>query len=122
MKAYFEDLKFAMETIKAEAGDEMVGLVLEPDFIGYLAQNNQDPMTLSAQTGAVYDAGSARSLQRPGFPEHRAWPGRSHQLHDQQISPECLLRLAVQSLGLPAGGWTTPIGAKASSALPTSAA
>ncbi len=57
MQGYFEDLKFAIDIANEEARDEMVIWVLEPDLIGYMAQNNEDPTTLMAQTNAVYDMG-----------------------------------------------------------------
>ncbi len=57
MKGYYEDLKFAIDIANQEAGDEMVVWLLEPDLIGYMAQNNENPNTLVARTDAAYQTG-----------------------------------------------------------------
>ncbi|MEG0295069.1 MAG: dockerin type I domain-containing protein [Clostridium sp.] len=40
MKAYYEDLKYFLDIINEYAGDETVGIVLEPDFLGYMMQQS----------------------------------------------------------------------------------
>lgn len=72
MQAYFKDLQFFLGLVSQEAGDETVGVVLEPDFIGYMMQNsngqNPTPLNqLSAQTSAVYSSGVLSSSD-PTFP------------------------------------------------------
>lgn len=71
MKAYFEDLKFALDTINAQAGDWPVGFILEPDFLGYLMQNSGlSPDQISAQTSAVYESGLLDRSVDPDFANH----------------------------------------------------
>ncbi|MCX7748901.1 MAG: dockerin type I domain-containing protein [Clostridia bacterium] len=57
---YFKDLKFFLDIVKREAGDDIVGMVLEPDFIGYMMQNSggSQPVPadkLFANTKLVYE-------------------------------------------------------------------
>jgi len=72
MQAYFKDLQFFLGLVRQEAGDEQVGVVLEPDFIGYMMQNsngkNPTPLNqLSAQTSAAYSSGVLSSTD-PVYP------------------------------------------------------
>ena len=41
MKAYFKNLTLFFDHVKQEVGDEMFMVILEPDFLGYMQQNNQ---------------------------------------------------------------------------------
>jgi hypothetical protein len=73
MSAYFKDLKFFLDIVKREAGDELVGVVFEPDFIGYMMQNSggKSPIPadqLSARTDAAYSSGVLISGSDPAFP------------------------------------------------------
>lgn len=53
---YFNDLKFTLDTILDEAGDDLVGMIFEPDFIGYMMQNSGlQPNQISANTRLVYE-------------------------------------------------------------------
>ena len=68
MKAYFTDLKFTLETIKSQSSDWPVGLLLEPDFLGYMMQNSgKTPDQISAVTSAVYDSGLLNANTDPAF-------------------------------------------------------
>ena len=68
MEAYFRDLKYALETINEIAGDETVGFVLEPDFLGYLMQIGQVPADqVLAMTNTAYAAGLLDSAVDPLF-------------------------------------------------------
>lgn len=68
MEAYFRDLKFALDTIQAEAGDELVQMILEPDFLGYLMQQAGAPASqLSAVTSAAYSSGVLTQGVDPQF-------------------------------------------------------
>ena len=40
MEGYFKDLKLALDLIHQYAPDDPVGMILEPDFLGYLMQNS----------------------------------------------------------------------------------
>ena len=68
MAGYFTDLKRMCDLVKGEAPDETVGIVIEPDFIGYLAQNGVDPTTFPARTDAAYTAGVLVHGVDPEFP------------------------------------------------------
>ena len=68
MQGYFTDLKFALDIIKAEAPDSPVGMILEPDFLGYLMQNSgKQPDQIAALTDAVYDVGALTRGIDPTF-------------------------------------------------------
>lgn len=70
MQSYFKDLKFALDIIKQEGGDETVGIVLEPDFIGYMMQNSgKQPNGILARTSAAYSAGVLSASSDPVFPD-----------------------------------------------------
>ncbi|MEK6249195.1 MAG: hypothetical protein N2C12_13520, partial [Planctomycetales bacterium] len=68
MEAYFSDLQYALQTIHAEAGDELVQMILEPDFIGYLMQNSGlRADQISAVTSAAYSSGVLQAGVDPQF-------------------------------------------------------
>jgi len=70
MKAYFTDLKFALDIIYQEGGDETVGIILEPDFLGYMMQNSgKQPNEIVARTSAAYSAGILSAESDPVFPD-----------------------------------------------------
>ncbi len=112
MRGYFTDLKFALELMKAEAGDEMIGLVLEPDFLGYLAQNRQDPETLEARTDAVYESGVLSRTDDPVFPNTVRGLVEAINYTINKYLPNAYFGWQFNLWASPAGGWTTPIGAK----------
>lgn len=59
---YFKDLKFLLDVIKEEAGDDLVGMIFEPDFIGYMMQNSSlRPDQIYANTSLAYDSGVLNS-------------------------------------------------------------
>lgn len=112
MRGYFTDLKFALDLMKAEAGDEMIGLVLEPDFLGYLAQNRQDTDTLEARTDAVYDSGVLSRTSDPIFPNTVRGLVEAINYTINKYLPNAYFGWQFNLWASPAGGWTTPIGAK----------
>ncbi|QDU49298.1 glycosyl hydrolase family 8 [Gimesia panareensis] len=68
MESYFQDLKFALDTIRTEAGDELVQMIMEPDFIGYLMQNaGAAASDISAMTSAAYSSGVLQEGVDPQF-------------------------------------------------------
>ena len=68
MESYFQDLKYALDAIRTEAGDELVQMILEPDFIGYLMQNADAPASaISAMTSAAYSSGVLQEGVDPQF-------------------------------------------------------
>jgi len=70
MQAYFKDLKFALDIISLEGGDDIVGLILEPDFLGYMMQNSgKQPNQIMAKTSAAYSSGILSTSADPAFPD-----------------------------------------------------
>lgn len=68
MENYFRDLKYVVDTIRTEAGDELVQMILEPDFIGYLMQNAGAPASaITAMTSAAYSSGVLQVGVDPQF-------------------------------------------------------
>lgn len=58
MAAYFKDWANVIDIANAEAGDDLVGYVIEPDFIGYLMQNSGlQPSQIAARTDQAYASG-----------------------------------------------------------------
>ncbi len=112
MKSYFEDLLYMCKLTKAEAGDEKVGIVIEPDFLGYLAQNGVDPTTFVSRTDAAYTAGVLVKGVDPTFKNTITGTVEainyiiSKNLTNAEFGWEFALWAS------PAGGWTTPIGNK----------
>ncbi|MFN3729687.1 MAG: cellulose binding domain-containing protein [Fimbriimonadaceae bacterium] len=71
MRAYFRDLRFTLELIQKYAPDEPVGMILEPDFLGYMMQmSGLQPGQIPAQTRAVYDEGVLTKGVDPNFGNH----------------------------------------------------
>ncbi len=68
MQGYFRDLKFTLDTIRAMSPDRPVGMILEPDFLGYLMQNSgKQADQIAAMTDAIYDAGALTRGVDPTF-------------------------------------------------------
>ena len=83
MQGYFNDLKFALDKITAEAGDEPVNFILEPDFLGYLMQIGRVPADqVTAMTQAAYRFRSAKRGRGSAIRRQRARLGASDQLYD----------------------------------------
>ena len=68
MYGYYTDLKFFIDKVNAEAPDELVGVVIEPDFLGYIAQNGDSPDTDAAATDQAYACGVLTPGVDPAFP------------------------------------------------------
>jgi hypothetical protein len=69
MIAYFRNLKLFLDIVRLESPDDIVGVILEPDFLGYLAQNAGRPADrIPAFASAAYDAGVLDGSD-PGFPD-----------------------------------------------------
>jgi len=112
MRGYFEDLSFALDLIRAEADGEMAGIILEPDFLGYLAQNGDDPQTLSAQTIAAYDTGVLKEGVDPSFPNTVRGLVEAINYIVARDLPKAVFGWQFNLWASPSGGWTTPIGSK----------
>ncbi len=69
MEAYYKDLKFFLDTAKEVSEGETIGIILEPDFIGYMMQNaNVSPDKLEAKgVEAAYSSGILKKGKDPEF-------------------------------------------------------
>ncbi len=73
MSDYFKNLKFFLDIVRTEGGDDTVGIVLEPDFIGYMMQNSngRSPIPLDqllAKASASHTSGVLTGSD-PVFPD-----------------------------------------------------
>lgn len=70
MKAYYEDLVFFLETCDKYDAGEQVGIILEPDFLGYMMQQaSAAPDSLpAAGVESVYTSGILEKGVDPDFP------------------------------------------------------
>ncbi len=62
MTAYFENLKLFLDQCKETLGNEYFGIVLEPDFLGYM-QQNAEPPSLSTSVGSNTIGPNAGTLE-----------------------------------------------------------
>ena len=112
MEDYFKDLKLALDLIAREAGDELTMMVLEPDFIGYMAQNSEDPSLAQALVEGAYNAGVLQRGIDPDFPN--TLRGLIEAINYVISSHEAHIRFGWQMnlWATPPGGYTTPISGK----------
>ena len=103
MAGYFTDLVRMCNLVKGEAPDETVGIVIEPDFIGYLAQNGVDPTTFPAAHGRRVHRGRARARRGPGVSQYDHGLRAGGELPVLQESAARVLRLGVRVVGAPGG-------------------
>ena len=70
MEAYYKDLVFFLETCDKYDEGETVGIILEPDFIGYMMQNSGTIPSLVCASGveAAYSSGILTKGVDPDFP------------------------------------------------------
>lgn len=110
LSAYFKNLKFALDLINKESPDDVVGMVLEPDFIGYLAQNANAPASaISAATRAAYQSGVLERGTDPAFPDTVAGLVQAINYVISKTSPQVFFGWQINLWASPAGGWTTPV-------------
>lgn len=68
MEAYYQDLRYFLEICRDTAGDDTVGIVFEPDFLGYMMQQSgKQPDQIMAQVSAAYSSG-VLDENDPSFP------------------------------------------------------
>ena len=125
MAGYYRDLKLALDIIAEEADGWPIGMLLEPDFIGYMAQNreNPDPLTfpdagpgVAARTDAAYttdDRNGEPILVRgedPDFPASIRGFVESVNYLIRKHTPDTILGWQFNLWASPPGGHTgTPI-------------
>ncbi|HLG96414.1 MAG TPA: cellulose binding domain-containing protein [Bryobacteraceae bacterium] len=109
MAAYFKNLKLALDLINQESPDDMVGIILEPDFIGYLAQNaNQPASAITAITSAAYSSGVLSSSD-PLFPNTVQGLVQAINYTISKFAPQVFFGWQMNLWASPAGGFTTSV-------------
>lgn len=107
---YFKQLKFTLDLIRSEAGDETVGIILEPDFLGYLAQNaNASAAGVTAMTNAAYASGVLARGVDPDFQDTAQGLVKAINYLISKNLPQAFFGWQMNLWASPAGGWTTPI-------------
>jgi hypothetical protein len=110
MRAYFKNLKLALEAIQQEAPDDFVGMILEPDFLGYMAQNaNRPASAIFAFTQAAYEEGVLSRTADPVFPNSIKGLVETINYTIRKYTPQVYFGWQVNLWASPAGGWTTSI-------------
>lgn len=110
MQDYYKLLKRLLDIIKTESPDGPVGIILEPDFLGYLAQNADAPASrIMAQTNGAYTAGVLKSGTDPQFPDTVAGLVQSINYLISRDTPQAVFGWQMNLWASPAGGWFGPI-------------
>lgn len=110
MAAYFKNLKLALDITVRESPDDPVGFILEPDFLGYLAQNaNRPASAISAVTGAAYESGVLDPATDPIFPSTVEGLVRAINYTISKYAPKVVFGWQFNLWASPAGGWTTSV-------------
>jgi hypothetical protein len=111
MEDYFKDLKLALDLINREAPDELVQIILEPDFLGYLAQNNNDPNVMMAKANAAHSSG-VLGASDPVFPDTVRGLVETINYIISTKAPYVQFGWQLNLWASPPGGYTTPISGK----------
>src|SRR5207253_4756387 len=110
---YFKNLKLTLDIINQEAKDDVVGLVLEPDFLGYLAQNaNAAASDIPAMTSAVYSSGLLEHGRDPEFSDSVQGLVRAINCVIAKYAPQVYFGWQMNLWASPAGGFTTTVPGK----------
>ena len=112
MQGYFADMITMCNLARAEGGDEMIGIVIEPDFIGYLAQNSVDPTTFPASVSSAYTAGVLKHGVDPEFPNTITGLVKAINYVFSKNLPQAYFGWEFALWASPPNGWTVPTGAK----------
>ncbi|SHJ09569.1 Cellulose binding domain-containing protein [Clostridium cavendishii DSM 21758] len=68
MEGYYKDLKYFLDICNEYAKDETVGMVFEPDFLGYMMKfANKAPNEINAVVDAAYTSGVLQKDKDPKF-------------------------------------------------------
>jgi hypothetical protein len=110
MAAYFKNLKLALDIAVRESPDDPVGFILEPDFLGYLAQNANKPASgIPAATGAAYDSGVLDASTDPVFAPTVEGFVRAVNYTISKYAPKAVFGWQMNLWASPPGGWTTSV-------------
>lgn len=113
MADYFRNLNLLLDIINRESPDEPTGILLEPDFLAYLAQSAGAPASsLPAATRAIYDTGVLTQGQDPPFTDTVRGMVEAINYLISTRCKQCYFGWHVNLWASPAGGWRTPIPAK----------
>ncbi len=109
MAAYFRNLKLFLDIVRRESPDELVGMVLEPDFLGYLAQNAGKPASeIRAVTRMAYETGVLDGSD-PRFPDTVQGLVQAINRSISKHAPQVYFGWQMNLWASPAGGFTTPV-------------
>jgi hypothetical protein len=109
LRKWFENLSLALGLINRESPDDGVVLILEPDSIGYLAQNSGlRPTAIPVATHAAYDAGILKASD-PQFPDTLTGFVSAVNYLISHTAPQVSFGWQLNLWASPAGGWTTVI-------------
>jgi hypothetical protein len=110
--AYFRNLKMFLDIVQRESPDDLVGVILEPDFLGYLAQNANRPASeIPAATRGAYDAAVLGDTD-PQFPETIRGLVEAINFTIRKYTPQAYFGWQMNLWASKAGGFTTPIPAR----------
>lgn len=109
MEGYFTDLKFALDLARAEAKDEIVGIILEPDALGYFSQNNEKASNVISKTSSAYSVGVLNVNVDPVFPDTLAGTVQAINYIIRKFLPQAYFGWQFNLWASPAGGYTTAI-------------
>ncbi|MBL8211013.1 MAG: cellulose binding domain-containing protein [Bryobacterales bacterium] len=113
MKAYFQNLKLALDLIQQESPNDTVGMIIEPDFLGYLAQNANAPASaIYASTRGVYEAGLLTQGADPAFADTVQGLVQAINYCIRKYTPQVDFGWQVNLWASPPGGFTTSIPGK----------
>lgn len=113
MQDYYKLLEVMLKAINTESPDDPVGIILEPDFLGYLAQNSgQQAAQIPAQVGAAYTAGVLQAGIDPTFPNTVQGVVQSINYIIARDAPQAFFGWQMNLWSSPAGGWTAPVPGK----------
>ena len=107
MEAYYLNLKLALDISVEEGGDDMVGFIFEPDFMGYMAQNHPVPPSVAtARVDAAYSSGVLVAGVDPVFPSTLAGLVASINYITQKIASNVYFGWQMNLWASPSGGFT----------------
>ncbi len=109
MVAYFRNLKLFLDIARRESPDDMVGLILEPDFLGYMAQNSgRAAADIPAVTRAAYLSGVLGDGD-PRFADNVQGLVRAINYTISKYAPQVRFGWQMNLWASPGGGYTTSI-------------
>ncbi|MEZ5351604.1 MAG: cellulose binding domain-containing protein [Bryobacteraceae bacterium] len=109
MTAYFANLRLFLDIVRRESPGDTVGVILEPDFLGYLAQNaGRAPADIPAATRGAYDSGLL-GPDDPAFPDNIRGLVEAINYSISKYAPRVEFGWQMNLWASPPGGFTTSI-------------